>query len=144
LNQSSEQHELITDWTRTPAAIFASSVLIIIAVLGITLAWNRSNQNTNPSDLVIHQLGKSSLSTDDIYPETTSDFQVIHRVDINTATPAELDLIPGIGPSLAQSIIEYRRDHGRFDTIEGLDEVSGIGPKTIEKIQGYAIVTQGG
>ena len=93
---------------------------------------------------MIHQLGKSSLSTDDIYPETTSDFQVIHRVDINTATPAELDLIPGIGPSLAQSIIEYRRDHGRFDTIEELDEVSGIGPKTIEKIQGYAIVTQGG
>ena len=48
-------------------------------------------------------------------------------VDINTAGTEELALLPGIGPSLAERIVEYRQEHGSFETIEDIMKVSGIG-----------------
>ncbi|MEI4273629.1 ComEA family DNA-binding protein [Klenkia sp. LSe6-5] len=49
-------------------------------------------------------------------------------VDLNTATPADLDGLPGIGPVLAQRIVDHRTEHGRFTSVEQLDDVGGIGP----------------
>lgn len=57
------------------------------------------------------------------------------RININTATVSELDSLPGIGPSLAQRIIDYRTQNGAFSTIEEIMEVSGIGPATFENIK---------
>ena len=51
-------------------------------------------------------------------------------VDINTATAAELEALPRIGPVTAQNIVEYREANGPFETIEGLQDVPGIGPAT--------------
>jgi len=51
------------------------------------------------------------------------------KVNINSATVQELDGLPGIGPTLAGRIIEYRTSHGAFARIEDLNEVSGIGDK---------------
>ena len=48
-------------------------------------------------------------------------------VNLNTATVDELDTLPGVGPATAQSIMEYRSEHGRFNRIEDLLEVRGIG-----------------
>jgi competence protein ComEA len=48
-------------------------------------------------------------------------------VNINTAGLEELDSLPGIGPSTAQKILDYREEYGRFNTIEELMNVSGIG-----------------
>ncbi|MGY1828178.1 helix-hairpin-helix domain-containing protein [Blastococcus sp. SYSU DS0541] len=50
------------------------------------------------------------------------------RVDLNTAGVAELDALPGIGPVLAQRIIDHRARIGSFRSVEELDEVPGIGP----------------
>ncbi len=61
-------------------------------------------------------------------------------LNINTATEAELELLPGIGPALAARIVEYRRRHGRFRSVDELDHVSGIGPRTLEKIRPHATV----
>ncbi|MCI4139257.1 helix-hairpin-helix domain-containing protein, partial [Bacillus vallismortis] len=48
-------------------------------------------------------------------------------VNINTATLEELQGIPGVGPSKAEAIIAYREENGRFQTIEEITKVSGIG-----------------
>ncbi|CAN5744275.1 hypothetical protein BH11PLA1_BH11PLA1_07070 [soil metagenome] len=55
-------------------------------------------------------------------------------MDINRATAAELELLPGIGPALAARIIEDRAKNGAYKTTAQLDRVAGIGPKKLAKI----------
>ncbi len=62
------------------------------------------------------------------------------KVNINTAESAELQTIPGIGPSKAARIIEYRQTNGNFATIEDIQNISGIGSKTFESIKDYITV----
>ncbi|HNW84816.1 MAG: helix-hairpin-helix domain-containing protein [Candidatus Cryosericum sp.] len=57
------------------------------------------------------------------------------RVSINRGTLAELDTLPGIGPSKAQAIIDYRALHGPFKRLEDLQNVKGIGSKTFEQLK---------
>jgi competence protein ComEA len=56
------------------------------------------------------------------------------RVDLNRATAADLDALPGIGPVLAQRIVDYRDAHGPFRNIDQLDEVPGIGPAVFAEL----------
>ncbi len=55
-------------------------------------------------------------------------------VDLNTATLAQLDAIPGIGPITAQKILDWRAQHQRFTSVSELREIDGIGPKTYARI----------
>ena len=55
-------------------------------------------------------------------------------VDLNAATAADLDALPGIGPVLAQRIVEHRERSGPFRTVEQLDDVPGIGPATYAEL----------
>lgn len=56
-------------------------------------------------------------------------------VKINVASQAELELLPGIGPAMAQRILEHRAAHGPFRSIKDLDAIRGIGPRTLERLQ---------
>jgi competence protein ComEA len=56
-------------------------------------------------------------------------------VDLNTATLAALDGLPGVGPVLAQRILDWRTEHGRFTSVDELGEVSGIGDKLLGQIR---------
>lgn len=61
-------------------------------------------------------------------------------VNINTASAAELEELPGIGPVLAQAIVTWREDNGSFSDVSQLQEVSGIGQKVQEKLSGLVTV----
>ncbi|MFC5222372.1 ComEA family DNA-binding protein [Bifidobacterium leontopitheci] len=61
-------------------------------------------------------------------------------IDLNSATAAQLDTIPGVGPATAQRILDHRRRIGRFTSVDQLLDVSGIGARTLEKIRPWVRV----
>lgn len=62
-------------------------------------------------------------------------------VNLNTATAADLEKLPGIGPATAARIIEYRQKNGNFKKAEELMNVQGIGEKTFLKLKSLVTVT---
>jgi competence protein ComEA len=60
-------------------------------------------------------------------------------LDLNSATPEQLDALPGIGPTTAAKIVAYRQAHGPFTSVDGLDAVPGIGPSRIDELKGLVI-----
>lgn len=68
---------------------------------------------------------------------TSSNASNSGKINLNTASENDLQQLPGIGPSKAKAIIEYREEIGRFQSIEQLKNVSGIGDKTFEKLKEY-------
>lgn len=66
---------------------------------------------------------------------TESSTEVSGIININSASLEELDVLPGIGPAYAQKIIDYREANGGFKTIDEIQNVKGIGPKTFEKMK---------
>jgi competence protein ComEA len=67
--------------------------------------------------------------------------KVVGVINVNTATPEQLELLPGIGPSRARAIVEYRREHGPFKEVDDLVQVSGIGAKALENIRSHCAVS---
>jgi competence protein ComEA len=61
-------------------------------------------------------------------------------VNINTADEATLETLNGVGPVLAAAIMQYRTEHGPFASVDQLDEVSGIGPATLEDLRSQVTV----
>ena len=59
-------------------------------------------------------------------------------VHLNTATLEQLDALPGVGPSTAQKILDFRAEHGAFTSVDELDAVPGIGPSRLEQLREVA------
>jgi len=94
----------------------------------------------------IEQFPEAGMSTDseEIPDESLTDVLVEDStpspVNLNTATITSLERLPGIGPVLAQTIIDYRETHDGFPSVDSLQEVPGIGSKNIEMFRDYIIV----
>lgn len=110
------------DWTRGPAKHAAGAVLLIAAIAGIG------------SSVLVPRLPAAS--------NTLRDPAVV-RIDLNTASAAELEALPRIGPALARRITEDRETRGPFRSIEDLRRVRGIGPRTIEGLRPFATAASG-
>ena len=62
-------------------------------------------------------------------------------IDVNTASAADLELLPRVGPALAARIVADRERNGRFTHLDELDRVSGIGPRTVQRLAPLLRVT---
>ncbi len=138
------------DWTRSPAAIAATLVLAIVSVCGIVWSVNRTlqqdqaiaiapNDRNGPND-PFGTIG--AADGDSARDDSTHELSTVRLIDLNTASAGELEMLPSIGPATATKIIADRDQNGKYDTIDDLQRVSGIGPKTIEKIRPLVRVSQ--
>jgi competence protein ComEA len=88
-------------------------------------------------------ISSPAVVTDDVELDLVGETAVTgdgELVNINTATVTQLDTLPGIGPSTAEKIVEYRDTNGPFATIDEIMSVSGIGPAKFEQIQSFITV----
>ncbi|MFK8115570.1 MAG: ComEA family DNA-binding protein [Rubripirellula sp.] len=67
--------------------------------------------------------------------------KVLLEIDVNNAPPRELALLPGVGPVLAKRIAANRDRLGRFVSLEDLQRVHGIGPKTLLQVREYCVAS---
>ena len=105
------------------------SILAVIVVLGAGYGYIR--------DFYLRPSGAPqpwSKTANDEYRPTMI-------LDLNFSPADSLELIPGIGPVLAERIISYRIEHGGFAEVDSLVKVSGIGPVKLEKIRRFVKVT---
>ncbi len=100
-----------------------------------------SGDSKNDSDYISSDIFESD--TIDLPPSKDSSSSAFSKnfvVNINLATQTELETLPGIGPSTALSIINYRKENGKFSSIEDIKNVSGIGDSKFEKIKSFITV----
>lgn len=101
------------------------SVVFLAAAVAVTAVGNRS---TSVASAPLAVTAAEPTPSDDISAQTAA--AEPERININTATAAELESLPGIGPKLAARIVDYRAANGPFQSPEELMNVSGIGEKT--------------
>lgn len=94
------------------------------------VSWNPNDTKSVTAPRQVAAVGTSVVDT----PSSSSSSRL---VDLNSAGRGLLDTLPGIGPALAERILQYRREHGPFVTVDEITQVSGIGPKRLEKMRPY-------
>lgn len=85
--------------------------------------------------------GIAALGVSRAYDRAVPTAEIATRINLNTASAAELDLLPRIGPALAERIVADRHANGLYQSVDDLDRVDGIGPKTLDRIREHASVT---
>ena len=109
---------------------------ILIAVTGAFLCLLLGvflGRNSNKTYIQIQDI-------DSVQTQPTTSPESLGKIDINTATSDQLQLLPGIGEALAQRILDYRAEHGEFKSTEELLNVSGIGEKKFDSIKNFIII----
>lgn len=114
--------------TKTEIALLFLAAVFLIAMMVMTV---RTGRIMKSADYVV-TTGRKTEET--VTPEAAQ------PVNVNTADPEQLQTLPGIGPALAQRIVDDRSANGPFLSAEDLLRVSGIGEKTLEDLRPYITV----
>ncbi|MEK3890660.1 helix-hairpin-helix domain-containing protein [Bacillus sp. FSL K6-3431] len=85
-------------------------------------------------EMVVH-IPKVGEDLDEMPANVNSGTKKDGIININKADSTELESLPGVGPAKAKAIIEYREQNGPYQQIDDLQKISGIGPKSFEKLQ---------
>ncbi len=99
----------------------------------VSTKQEKANQNHIDENDITDSLG---ISVGNEKKENTQNA----KVNINTATQTQLETLPGIGPSTAIKILNYRKEKGRFKKIEDIKEVSGVGDNKFEKMKAFITI----
>ena len=90
-----------------------------------------SEEDIGDEDIIDSKSDDNIIIEENTVPSNNS----TQTININKATEKEFETLPGIGPSLASKIIEYRNQNGKFESIEDIKNVNGIGDNKYEKIK---------
>ena len=118
-------------WLILAASVFAALLIGFFA-----------GRNTTHSPVQISHLPQATYPSES-EPDSsaaTDASKPTGKVNINTATAKELETLPGIGPTFAQRIVDYRSQHGPFSNLLELTNVTGIGLERVNQIMDYATV----
>lgn len=127
------------DWTVGAAKWAAVGALGLASLVG--LAWALASAQVaprltaSPSPAEAVPDARTAISPAGKTPAPRQAF--VGTLNVNTASAHELEALPGIGPALAVRIVDDRTEHGPFKSIEDLDRVRGIGPKTLERLRPF-------
>jgi len=146
------------DWTNAPAKWAAVLVLGAASIFG--MAWSITMRGplapsvpspaaiapaiappAEPGRVILREESPADAAPPPTKPQHRSGTPVpTAKLNLNSSSAAELELLPGIGPALASRIIEDRKANGPFKSVDDLDRVKGIGPKTLERIRDLCTV----
>ncbi len=127
---------------------FTKTELSIIAVLGATYAagsvlrWAFDQRPPTEAPAFDYSRIDSVFAARSVLKPipNTPRGEISARIDINMADATELRKLPGIGPKLAERIVQYRKEHGPFRSVDDLRDVEGIGAKKLERLRPSAEV----
>ena len=121
----------ISSATKVEPPSYQGSTLISPSPKSTPIQTPSSSPTLSPEITLTPAPMPSSIST----PTSTSSPEQSAKINVNTADKQELEKITGVGPIIAQRIIDYRQSNGPFQTIEDIKKVNGIGNKTFEKMK---------
>jgi comEA protein len=121
----------------TPQETRAILFLLMALLVGSGIVLYQRSQPGFAPELKLDKSDVDSLGEIEYISSLGQEKKVI---DLNRATAAELQLLPGVGPALSRRIVEYRETNGEFVEIEDVMQVSGIGPKTFEAIRDHLTI----
>ncbi len=125
-------------WTLTPSERRGALVVVVVLALGAGHdLWRAAHPDLRPlaSGPRIRAGGGEAMPADSTAAAGAEGPAGSPALDLNRASAAELDQLPGIGPVLAARIVSYRSEHGRFSRVEELRAVRGVGPRVLERLR---------
>ncbi len=110
-------------------------LVFVAALLLLPSLWSRYGPRSHPEALGWPTVGAGGVTIRDVLSG--------HRLDLNHVEVSALVALDGIGPAMAQNIVDDRTRRGPFRTVEDLDRVKGIGPVRLKKLRPWLTVEPG-
>jgi competence protein ComEA len=137
-------------------AFAAGAVLLVSVAVGYTALFGRAKLDRPlvelPGIVAGEQAGEYRVVTPteeaavsdaaETAPAPAPAANIKFPLDLNAATASELEALPGIGPVLAERILAYRSEIGKFTSVEQLREVRGIGAKKLDAVKDLLVVSK--
>jgi competence protein ComEA len=98
-------------------------------------AINLASRVADGQQIVVPRHGRGGATAGGVASVTGQPAPAGAPVDLNTASAEQLDTLDGVGPAIAQRILEWRRQHGGFRSVDDLSQVPGIGPKRMAALR---------